>query len=578
MSLSCHFRPTLRLIFVLSVVIGPLLGCGKTDPIRSMPSGGKLVVSLRGEPTSFDLLVAARTPEQRVTVLTQAPLVRVNPVTNEIEPRLATSWTASPDQLTWTLRLREGVVFSDGAPFTAEDVAFTFDALNDPKLASPVASALLVAGKPLGVHVIDAHTVAVKFPSPFGPTLRILDGLPMLPKHKLGGALAAGTLRDAWGPSTAVSEVVGLGPFVLTENTPGQAMRFVRNPHYWAVDDRGHRLPYLDEVDVEIVPDQNAETVRLGAGDLDVTNDFIRPEDIAPLRDLAGKGRVTLVEAGVGLDPSALWFNLSSESRVAKDRPWLQREELRHAISLAVDRQAIVDSVYLGLGVPIAGPVTPGYGTWYADAAPVPVRDLARARTLLASAGLSARDASGMLQDATGRPAHFSILTQKGKTERERTGSLLAAQLKAIGLDVDVVLLDPNALLAHLYADDYDAIYFGSVTPSVDPASNLQFWLSSGSFHVWNLHEAQGPATAWESQIDGLMAKQAAMLDEGERHRLFASAQQLFAEHMPALYFVAPKVTIAVSRRLQGVEASIIQPSVLWNIDRLAVGARTAGQ
>jgi peptide/nickel transport system substrate-binding protein len=504
--------------------------------------------------------------------------VRVNPVSHEIEPRLATSWTASADQLTWTFRLRDGVTFSDGVPFTADDVAFTFEALYDPKLASQMASGFLVAGKPLAVHVIDAHTVALAFPSPFGPAIQILDGLPILPKHKLAGALAAGTLRDAWGRSTAVAEVVGLGPFFLAENTPGQSLRFVRNPHYWAVDDRGRRLPYLDEVDVEIVPDQNAETVRLESGDLDVPNDFIRPEDIAPLRDLAAKGRVTLVEAGVGVDPNALWFNLAPESKVAKDRPWLQRDELRQAISLAVDRQALVDSVYLGLGVPIAGPVTPGFGGWYTDATPVPARDLTRARTLLASAGLSARGPGGTLQDAAGKPAHFSILTQKGKTERERTASVLAAQLKAIGLDVDVVLLDTNALLGHLYADDYDAIYFGSITPSLDPASNLQFWLSTGSFHFWNLHEAKAPATAWERQIDGLMQRQAAVPDEGERHQLFKTAQQVFAEHMPALYFVAPKVTVAVSRRLQGVEASVLQPSVLWNIDRLAVGPRTAGR
>jgi len=583
MSLSRGFRVLIGLAAVLIIVIAFwMTRSGRSTSLKvsehGPSAGGKLVASFRAEPTTFNRLVASRAAEQLMTLLTQATLLRVDPVSHQVEPRLATTWTSSPDKLTWTLKLRDGVEFSDGVPFTAADVVFTFEALYDSRLASDVASGYLIGGKPLVVRAVDDHTITLTFPSPFGPGLRILDGLPILPRHKLAAALAAGTLRETWGRSAPPSDVVGLGPFVLAENTPGQALRFTRNPHYWATDDRGRALPYLDEVDIEIVPSQDAEMLRLESGDVDVTNDFIRPEDIAPLRALASQGQVSLDEGGVGVDPSALWFDLASESKVAKDRPWLQRDEFRQAISLAVDRQAIVDSVYLGLGVPIVGPITPGFGDWYSAKIPVPTPDLPRAKALLAAIGLTDRRVDGALTDTAGKPVRFTLLTQKGKTERERTASLLAAQLKRIGIVVDVVTLDTKSLVEHLMADDYDAIYYGPLVASTDPADSPQFWMSSGSFHFWNLHEAGKPATAWEAQIDDLMRRQTASTDDGERHRIFATVQQVFADHLPALYFAVPKVTVAVGSRVRGVRVSAFQPPVLWNVDSLSVTSRAPGR
>jgi peptide/nickel transport system substrate-binding protein len=583
MSLSRGFRVLIGLVGVLTIVIAFWVARSKPGTVLNVsenePSpGGKLVASFRAEPTTFNRLVASRASEQRITLLTQATLLRVDPLTHQVEPRLAIAWTSSPDKLTWTLKLRDGVEFSDGVPFTAADVVFTFDALYDSRFASDVASGYLIGGKPLVVRAVDDRTVTLTFPSPFGPGLRIVDGLPILPRHKLAAALAAGTLRETWGRSAPPSDVVGLGPFVLAENTPGQALRFTRNPHYWATDDRGRALPYLDEVDVEIVPSQDAEMLRLESGDLDVPTDFIRPEDIATLRDLASKGRVSLVEGGVGVDPNALWFDLATQSKVAKDRPWLQRDEFRQAISLAVDRQALVDSVYLGLGVPIAGPVTPGFGDWYTAAVPVPTRDLTRAKALLAAIGLTDRTSPGVLADPAGKPVHFTLLTQKGKTERERTASLLAAQLKLVGIEVDVVTLDVKSLVDHLMADDYDAIYYGPSVGSTDPADSPQFWMSSGSFHFWNLHEADKPATPWEAQIDDLMRRQTASTDDAERHRIFATVEQVFADHSPALYFAAPRVTVAVGSRVRGVRVSALQAPVLWNVDSLSMTPQPSGR
>ena len=137
--------------------------------------------------------------------------------------------------------------------------------------------------------------------------------------------------------------------------------------------------------------------------------------------------------------------------------------------------------------------------------------------------------------------------------------------------------LEDKALITRLLGDDYDAIYYGTDTGSPDPADNAEFWLSSGSFHLWNMHEDKAPATKWEAQIDDLMRRQAASVDQAERHRLFADAQRILAAHQPVLYFAAAKAMVsAVNSRVHGVRAAVIRTPVLWNVDRLSIGSHPA--
>ena len=132
------------------------------------------------------------------------------------------------------------MAFSDGVPFTSADVLFAFEAVYDERVNSPLKSSLQVDGQPLRVSAPDASTVVITFPAPFGPGLRILDNLPILPQHKLGAALAAGTLADNWTPGQPLDTIAGLGPFVLSEHASGERLVFVRNPHYFRRDAPGH--------------------------------------------------------------------------------------------------------------------------------------------------------------------------------------------------------------------------------------------------------------------------------------------------------------------------------------------------
>ena len=582
-SLTRHTR-TLTLFAALALVsLGPA-ACGSSAPSSGTPAGGNatapasaarggaLTVSVRGEPRSFSRIIARDSTTELLSTLTQAKLVRINKVTQEVEPWLAESWTRSDDARRYKLTLRPDVVFSDGQPFTSADVVFTFNAIYDEKTGSNLADSLTANGKKLQVIAVDPRTVEIVFPDPFAAGVRLLNNLPILPRHKLQAALDAGQLGSAWSISTPPSEIVGLGPFVLSAYVPGQRIVFDRNPRYFRKAPDGGALPYLDRLTIEIVPDQNAELLRLEAGQIDMTSTEIAPESYAPLKRAADAGRLRLFDLGVGLDANSFWFNLKPGAFAGDPRAaWLQRDELRQAISLAVDRQLLADTVYLGAAVPVYGPITPANRKWHWAGLPQTPHDPAGAKARLASIGLTDRNGDGMLEDAGNRPARFTLMTQKGRPDLERACAVIRDEMKKIGVVVDVVALEVTALIDRFAnSGQYEAVYFSALATDTDPALNPDFWFSFGSTHLWDMGQ-KAPATDWERRIDELMAKQLASLDDAERKRLFDEVQKVFAEHAPVLYFAAPRIYIGVSTRVTNVTPAISRPQGLWEPDTLAV-------
>ncbi len=531
------------------------------------------MASVHTDPRTFNRVLARDSTTHLVSTLTHAKLVRLNRVTQELEPWLAESWTRSSDGLTYTLKLRPNVTFSDGQPFTSDDVVFSFEAVYDEKVGSVLADGLQVGGRKLQAAVLDPLSVAITFPEPFAPGLRLLDGLPIFPRHKLAASLKDGTFGKAWGVGTPPQELVGLGPFVLADYKPGERLIFDRNAHYWRKDENGEALPYLDRVVVEIIPDQDTELLRLEAGQLDMTAAEMRPEDYAPLKRVADAGRLKILDLGVGFDADSLWFNLKPGGLPKQDprTPWLQHDALRQAISLGVDRQLFANTVFLGAGVPVYGPITPANKQWHVARGPVVAHDPAEAKRLLGSIGLADRDHDGVFEDANGRPARFALITQAGNTSLERGASVIRDELQKIGLLVDVVTLEGGALIQRFLSGNYDAVYFRVAGTDSDPAANQDFWLSSGTAHVWNL-EQPAPATEWERRIDELTRRQSASFDEAERRRLFGEIQEIFADRLPTIQFVAPRIYVAVSTRVTNLmPTAFSRPQLLWAPDTIAV-------
>jgi peptide/nickel transport system substrate-binding protein len=227
--------------------------------------------------------------------------------------------------------------------------------------------------------------------------------------------------------------------------------------------------------------------------------------------------------------------------------------------------------VFLGAAVPIYGPVTPGNKKWFSTDVPQTPHDPARAKALLASIGLTDKNSDGMLEDAAGRPARFALLTQKGQTANERSAAVIRDELKKIGVAVDVVLLEGNALVGRFFSGDpYDAVFFTIPATDADPAMSLDFWLSSGGSRIWNLGQKK-PATDWERQMDELMTRQTAALDDAERYKLFVDVQKIFAEHLPLVHFAAPRIYVAASSRAINLNPAVQRPQFLWAAETIAV-------
>ena len=533
--------------------------------------GGSLTVTQRSEPRSFNRLASGSSVTDVVSHLTQAKLVRINRATQQLEPWLAETFETAPGGTVFTLKLREGLRWSDGTPFTTEDVLFTFRALQDEKAGSVLASALEINGQQIKVSAPDARTIRLEYPAPFGPGLRLLDNLPILPRHKLEGALSAGNFAQSWNAATPPGDMAGMGPFQLVRYDAGQRLVFARNPNYWRKADDGTALPYLDEVVMDIVPDQSVELLRLQGGQADMFQYALRPEDIATLRPLVDQKRVSLIELGVTTDPDVFFLNLR-DRHWAKDprRAWITRREFRQAISHAIDREAFADAIYLGAAVPVWGPVTPGNKEWFSPNVPRYPYSVDKARAKLAEIGLTNRDADEWLEDEHGTEARFTLLTYRANQVLERESAMLRDELRKVGVAVDVVPLETNALIDRMLRGDFESILFNYAATDLDPAISRDFWLSSGAAHVWNMAQA-APATPWEKEIDTLMAQQTATLDQAERRRLFAEVQRVFGEQVPALYFVAPRLYMGVSSRTLNLTPSVLRPQLLWSADTIAV-------
>jgi peptide/nickel transport system substrate-binding protein len=561
-------RLLVPVLLVLAIGAGILVYRSRGTPAPAATPAAParpLVAAIRAEPRSFNRLVAADRSTGLLALLLHARLVQLNQATQEIEPALASSWTLGPDGRTYTLQLRQGVTFSDGAPFTADDVVFTFEALYDPKAEGPLVSSVLVDGKPIAVQKTGDHTVVLTFPAPYGPGLRILNNLPILPAHKLRPALAKGEFAKAWTTATPPAELAGLGPFILQAYVPGDRLELARNPRYGARGPDVH--PGVERLTLRIIPTQDAERLALEAGEIDLLNSDIRPEDLKAVRALAASGKAKLYELGPAVDQDTFWFNLGPDTRKpARPQPW-QSRSVRQAVAHAVDRTAFINTVYLGAGVAADGPVPPGNRTWYARGmtAQYP-HDLAKARALLTGAGFKDTNGDGTFEGPDGKPFAIELLTQRGL--RERGAAVIAADLKAAGLTVNVVSMDVPALVDRLTKGTYDAAYFAISASDTDPSTNLDYWLSSGSFHIW--HPSQKtPATGWEAEIDRLMRELTSKTDPKERQQLFGRVQAVMTQELPVIAFAAPTLFTATSARVAGAEPSAIYPYLLWRADTL---------
>jgi peptide/nickel transport system substrate-binding protein len=467
--------------------------------------------------------------------------------------------------------LRRDLRFSDGHPFDADDVLFTFQVYLDEKVASPQRDLLVVGGKPVSIHKQEAQTLIFEFAEPYGPGTRVFDNIAILPRHLLWTAYQKGQLTTAWNLNTPASDIAGLGPFRMKEHVPGERLVLERNPYYWKQDSAQHRLPYLQSIVFEYAASQDGEVLRFQAGTTDLAS-RLNARDFDLLSRQTGSSR-KLLDLGPGLEYNFLFFNLNDISRrglpeIAARQTWFRNEKFRLAVSLAIDREALAKLVYAGRATPIWTHVTPGNRLWRNTSLPQPPRSLSAARELLRASGFS-WNANGVLRDSAGRRVEFSLVTNANNQERVQMTALIQHDLEQLGMSVRVAAVEFRSLLDRITNTwDYDACVLGLVSGDVDPGGEMNVWLSGGGTHLWKVDE-KTPATSWQAEIDRLMRAQLISTEQAERKRLYDRVQELVAERVPIVCLVSPNILVGADPRIGNFRPTILPPYTLWNAEEL---------
>ena len=563
------------LLLVVSVTGAAALPRGADDLLISRAPvgryGGQLVVNQRAEPRTLNPVTAIDSVSRDVVKCTIADLIHINRETQRTEPALARNWSVSADGRRYTLALRRGIRFSDGRPFDADDVLFSFAVYLDADVRSPQRDLLVVGGEPVRVRKIDPYTVQVDLAQPYAGAERLFDGVAMLPRHLLESTFKEGRLSAAWGVATPAAAMAGLRPFRFKEYVPGERIVLERNPYYWKADRSGQRLPYLDRVSFTVVASDDAQAIRFQAGEADVAS-RLTAENFGVLKRAEPTAPYTLVDLGAGLDYSFLFFNLNDLGpdlgEIGRRQRWFRETAFRRAVSLAIDRDAIVRLVYRGRATPLWSHVPPGNTVWVNRAIAQPARSLDGARRLLRASGFSWTP-QGALLDARGDAVEFSILTNAGNQERLGMATIIQDDLQQLGMKVHVVTLELRALVDRLLkTHDYDACVLGLGNGDASPSAEMNVWLSSGGSHLWHPEQRQ-PATPWEAEIDALMRRQLTTLDTSARKRLYDRVQELVAQNLPLIVLASPNVLVGARKGLGNFRPAVLDHHTLWNIEEL---------
>ena len=530
-------------------------------------AGGALRYALAGEPRTFNPLAAQDNRSKLVAYLTAGTLLEFDASTQKVVGAAAKEWEFAEDGVTMTLKLRRDLRFSDGAEFSADDVLFTLERIYDRDSKNAAREAFLIDGEPIQVVPIDSHTLQLRFPRPHAAAEYLLTQFPVLPRHLF--AEAEKNIEMYWGLETPPEQMAGLGPFVLDRHQPGLKTVFKRNPHYWKVDRSGVQLPYLEEFEIHYVEDRSNQVLRLQAGQLDLIDYLLTPEDFL---HLSKQGKpIEVGNAGPSSRVMIYWFNLGpvasgkDASSVGLRRGWFERLEFRQAVSTAISRKTISQNVFQGQARPAWGLVPSSIERWFAVNVQQYEYSRENARALLRRAGFSWRleGAREILLDSQGHQVEFEILTRSDGL-LGKIAAVIQNDLEALGMQVGIRQEEFLTVISRYRAGDYDSVLISLEIPS-EPSDHGNVLLSSGQMHMWNPNQKQ-PATEWENRTDALMLEQVRTLDAKKRKRLYGEIQQILAQQVPFVPLVNQDLLLAWNISLKNVRASSLFPFALWNV------------
>ena len=511
--------------------------------------GGTLYVASLEDPKGWNASTASATSTRWFTNRQHRGLVNLDHISGAIVPDLAKSWEVSEDQLVITFHLREGVRWSDGELITADDVVFTYnDIILNEDVDTDLRDGQLLPDDTYPLcEKVDDYTVTFTMSVVFRPALDSLS-FSILPKHvlahyvhKLNPDIPAGTFNETWTLDTPLDELVGNGPWIVTEYQPNVSVTMERNPYYYGYDPAGTQLPYYDKIVNIIVANQDVMMLKFRNGEVDVY--ALRAVDIPDLlAESEAKGFTLKIsnEAVYG----TTWYMINQDIGLAEGTDAEKRElyrnvQFREAMAHCIDKETIITNVFNGLATPQWSPLSvpsPFYagrevygGPITEDNAVIFEYDLARAAGYLDELGVIDQDGDGWRDLPSGAPLTMEINTNDN-TIRVSTCLILVDDWRSIGLNATFQVVDYNTLVDRLFASSGDLIYLG-LTGSDEPNSGANVYHSCGALHAYRYSACDDPDDV-DLRIDELLTLGAGTLSLDEAFGYYTEFQQLAASQL----------------------------------------------
>jgi len=447
---------------------------------------------------------------------------------------LAERWDVSNRGKTITFHLRKGVMWHDGVEFTADDCLFTYQKFIDPKVATPYSSSYMDVRKAVAV---DKYTFRVTYKEPFSPALESWS-MGMVPKHLLDG-------RDI-NTDQFNRHPIGTGPYKFKEWIAGQKIVLEANDDYF------EGRPNIDQFIYRIIPDSSTMFQELLSGGVDMMGltplQYLRKSETRRIKENYRKFRYPANAF------TYMGYNLTN--------PFFMYVRVRQALSYAINRQSIIDGILLGLGRPCTGPFS--YVSWaYNPGAKSYNYDPELAKKMLAEEGWKDQNGDGILEK-NGKSFRFTILTNQGNTERIRTAEIIQQNLRTVGIDVNIRVMEWQAFLEQIDKRSFEAIILGW-SMGRDP-DLYDIWHSSktkkGEYNFIGYTN---------DEVDRLLVEGRRTFDIEKRKKIYYRIHEVLAEEQPYSFLYVPDALPIVHKRFKGIEPAplgIFYNFIKWHVPK----------
>ena len=483
--------------------------------------GDWLVMHLPGEPGSLNPLTTSEVPASMVLASIFESLLESDNETQAVKARVAESWEASPDHLTYTFKLFKNACFSDGTPLTAQDVKFTFDKLMEPATAAPhlrnyfqdIASC----------EAVDDYTVRYTCKKPYFKHLRMIGSLEILPKHIYS--------QGEFNQHPNNRSPIGSGPYVFESWNTGTDIVLARNEKYWSAK------PHILKRVFKFITNANAACQVLERQEMDYMSFHISPE-LWVTRASTPEFQAKFNEYKYY---SAFYTYIVWNNR----KPQFQDKMVRRALTMLLDRKLILETIYYGLGKQTVSDFFVESPEYDKTIEPWPF-DPAQAKQLLDAAGWKDTDGDGV-RDKDGVPFRFEIIIRSGSSEDEQVATVFQEELKRAGIAMTIRTLEWATLLERVDTRDFDAVRLGWAAPPVEE-DPYQIWHSSqadkGSNYIGFKNE----------EADHIMEAARLEFDPDKRAEMYHRFDAILHEEQPYTFMFCISELEALDKRFAGVK------------------------